>query len=722
MKSFFLSTFLAVVLAGGIAWWFNLLPDMEGTVPTNGTSKGKAFGGDGADGEFGDLLYGKKDDKADKDDKNKQTPVLPPQDEKAEPTVISATLTSKELRVPAPADGVILFIGKEIEASGTELPLQENDSLSKEVFLAGGKRYQVVYQPWTESQAVRYDEMLTMLNPAMALQQMNAGKQAHEIAKKEIGVSRFRADETEQQYKRAQKAFQQGGISTEELGIKRTQFLMSAEEVEKSKVAAKKAEMEYEMARTMYDKHRVQNKLPGLAVIHSILKRPGESVKKGETIMILRRVDDLKAEGRMRSQDYAFWKRKQITNSSKVTIQPIFERKPYKVFRKGHHHEITSVAVHHSTKDGNATVPTIISGGRDKMVCFWWLTQRVPIHRDAHESEVLAVACAPGESKTWWCLSGCADGSIHRWDLAKLKESKERIREPDTTQASITALAFSPDGKYFASGDESGNISVWETESGKELYQIDENHGAKNVHAGGITSLHFTDKAYLVSASRDKTLRVYRVYQRGVSEERAITVGRTGNVADLGVTSDGQYMLLDRGKSLEFLDIPTGNPVMGLRNLSPGCSFETVATFSEHPMFRMILSAGAPEGRLQLWRSPSDNSRGYELCQFVPREGSRVTCAAFAPPRAKINALEKIGSGSFAVSGAENNYLYVWALPKEDDIRNHCVAGLPWQSAGIMEAGGEYQIFSHVKARTGKNASTTQLRPGMRVNIVIEEK
>ncbi|MGF1581164.1 MAG: hypothetical protein ACFCD0_17500 [Gemmataceae bacterium] len=712
MKSFVLSTILAIVLAGGIAWWFDLLPD--GTVPTSISGGGPPP--PPQPGEFGQLLYGKEEENGDAKEET-----LPPQDDKAEPTVVTATLTSKELRVPALADGEILFIGEEIEASGTELPPQESE-LKKEVFLAGGKRYQVVYRPWTESQIVKYDQMLAMLNPAMAIQQMGAAEQAHEIAKREIEVSKLRANETEQQYKRAEKAFTDGGLSNEEFGIKRTQYMMSREEVKKSKVAAKKTEMEYEMASMMYHKHRIQDKLPGYAVIHSILKRPGESVKKGETIMILRRVDDLKAEGRMRSQDYSYWKRKQQEGRSKVTIQPIFELKPYKVFRKGHHHEITSVAVHHNLKDGKPTVPTIVSGGKDKMVCFWWLTQQVPIHRAEHDSEVLVVACAPGDSKTWWCLSGCADGSIYRWDLANLKESKKQIREPDATQTSITALAFSPDGKYFASGDESGNIIVWETETGKELYPVDTKHGAEDVHAGGITSLYFTPQCYLVSASRDKTLRVYRLYQRGVSEEKAITVGRTGNVADLGVTADGEYLLLDRGKSLEFLSIPKGDPVMGLRNLSPGCTFETVATFNNDPMVKMMLSAGAPEGRLQLWRSPSDNSRGHELCQFVPREGSRVTCAAFAPHTAKIPALEKVGGGSFAVSGAENNYLYVWALPDQGAVLNHCMVGLPWQSSGIMEAGGEYQIFSHVNATTGDKAAASRLRPGMRVNIVIEEK
>jgi len=65
-------------------------------------------------------------------------------------------------------------------------------------------------------------------------------------------------------------------------------------------------------------------------------------------------------------------------------------------------------------------------------------------------------------------LVGCADGSIHIWDLGRLgdKDFKDKPsrRNANAHKDAITALAFSPDGKYFATGGADNSINIWETE------------------------------------------------------------------------------------------------------------------------------------------------------------------------------------------------------------------------------------------------------------------
>jgi WD40 repeat protein len=91
-----------------------------------------------------------------------------------------------------------------------------------------------------------------------------------------------------------------------------------------------------------------------------------------------------------------------------------------------------------------------------------------------------------------------------------------------------------------------------------------------------------------------------------------------------------------------------------LRNTSAAASFSTLALFS--PDTRLILTGGAAEGALQLWRTPTDTTRACELRLLVSADRSAVTCASFAP------------DGSFLVTGTRDRQVMVWALPGAAEI------------------------------------------------------
>ncbi len=106
----------------------------------------------------------------------------------------------------------------------------------------------------------------------------------------------------------------------------------------------------------------------------------------------------------------------------------------------------------------------------------------------------------------------------------------------------ITAIAFSPDGKYLASADRNGGIVVWEGASGNEfnvlpghkamvsalafmpgilasgsedgrivLWDVKEAKEIKswNAHGGGVASVDFTADGRLVSCGRDRVAKVW---------------------------------------------------------------------------------------------------------------------------------------------------------------------------------------------------------------------
>ncbi|MER3415485.1 MAG: protein kinase, partial [Gemmataceae bacterium] len=69
----------------------------------------------------------------------------------------------------------------------------------------------------------------------------------------------------------------------------------------------------------------------------------------------------------------------------------------------------------------------------------------------------------------------------------------------------VFSVAFSPDGRYLASGSRDNTVRVWEVATGQHVRTLQE-------HTRGITSVAFSpDGRYLASGSWDKTVRVWRL-------------------------------------------------------------------------------------------------------------------------------------------------------------------------------------------------------------------
>ena len=78
-------------------------------------------------------------------------------------------------------------------------------------------------------------------------------------------------------------------------------------------------------------------------------------------------------------------------------------------------------------------------------------------------------------------------------------------------------------------------------------------------------------------------------------------------------------MLYDQGKTLQILSVETGRTLGELKNPINAPAFESLALFS--PDASLMLTAGATEGRLQLWRTPTPGSSEAEGGKF---KGARL--------------------------------------------------------------------------------------------------
>jgi WD40 repeat protein len=121
----------------------------------------------------------------------------------------------------------------------------------------------------------------------------------------------------------------------------------------------------------------------------------------------------------------------------------------------------------------------LVSGTYDNSLILWDLSRRLILHRLlGHQADVTAVAISPDERLI---LSGSADHTLRLWEI--FRDGAETYRIPDSL-----GLAVSPDGRWFASWREVGQVGpvvVRDAESGRDVYETPE-------AIAGLQSLSFS--------------------------------------------------------------------------------------------------------------------------------------------------------------------------------------------------------------------------------------
>jgi WD40 repeat protein len=113
-----------------------------------------------------------------------------------------------------------------------------------------------------------------------------------------------------------------------------------------------------------------------------------------------------------------------------------------------------------------------------------------------HGDRVIAVATLRDERM----VTGSYDGLLRLWDL----KTGVILKKMEGHRSRVRALAVSPDERWIASGDESGELIAWDGKTGEPLNQ------PVKVHDGWIFSLDFSsDSRALASGSSDTTAKLW---------------------------------------------------------------------------------------------------------------------------------------------------------------------------------------------------------------------
>ena len=565
-------------------------------------------------------------------------PVLPPPTVQPDPVVIHPAVVQFDVMVQIASQvdaqiemiGIPLEPGEKYDANDPRIVRHPRDE--KQLFrrlrendtVAAGKTLVRL-----DEQLIRSQELSSARVIEQCVEAIKAGKDSFNSYKKS-------ADLYEVQYKKG------NATLLELLNAQATtaRLLENMINAEQTKV---KAEGELAAAQIKLRQHFCVSPVNGR--VTKILKSQGEVAKAGEAILEIQSTDRVRIEGNLPAE-YANLVKKDMP----AVIEPMVPFGPLP-FADWHRQEVVSLAV--TAHPGR---PLVVSGGLDAAALVWDVTktkQSLPL---SHPSGigVRAVACTgPAAKGGHWVATGADDGKVRLWDVSnpdKLPTKPAAVLE-DGHGAAITAAAFSADGKFLATAA-GREVFLWRVADKKKMYELPVEH------RDAVTAVRFTPQATLVTVSRDRTIRAWKLGETGAAAADGLPVidHRSGTVDVLGVSADGSKVLFDKDAGrLDVVGLADGRTVGSIVNPAGNARFTGLAIFSPNGEF--VLTAGGDadvKGELQLWDAPPVGGRASERRRLVTPGRSAVTCAAFSPDP----------DHQFVVVGTQAGGVHYWTPPK----------------------------------------------------------
>ena len=174
------------------------------------------------------------------------------------------------------------------------------------------------------------------------------------------------------------------------------------------------------------------------------------------------------------------------------------------------------------SKDGKL----LLAVGDGGVICGWPVTETPEkLHLMARQGGAPVVAFSPDGSRL---ASGSKDGTARICDVASGRvlracHGKHFGSAPSADfPQSIEAVAFSPDGKCLATGDNLGWVSAWNAETGKEVAELADDG---KTPPGGVWRLQFSPSGQYLAAAGNNGVAVWKVRPNatGVTLERVGT-------------------------------------------------------------------------------------------------------------------------------------------------------------------------------------------------------
>ena len=285
-----------------------------------------------------------------------------------------------------------------------------------------------------------------------------------------------------------------------------------------------------------------------------------------------------------------------------------------------------------------------------------------------------------------YIASGSSDGTVKLWD----GESGRDIYNFYGHNESVYSVAFSPDGKQLVSGSEDETVKLWDAATGKEIKTI-------SWFSGTVKSVVFSpDGKYIASSFASGQIKLW---DPATGEEIRSFFGYRDVGSSIALSPDGKYIISDSGAGIiKLWDVESGREI---RTFSGYSKWVYSLAFSPDGK---IITSGYSDGIIKLW----DVASGREIRTFSGHS-ERVHSVAFSPDGKYVVS----GSGYWTLSSRNiDNTVKLWDVASGREIRtftghSHAVSSVAFSPDGNRIASASWDETVKIwDVGSGKEIST----------------
>jgi WD40 repeat protein len=235
----------------------------------------------------------------------------------------------------------------------------------------------------------------------------------------------------------------------------------------------------------------------------------------------------------------------------------------------------------------------------------------------------------------------------------------KNITIKNNLDSQINTLAFSPDNKILASGDNSKNIKIWDVENQRLLFNI-------IAHKKSVNSLAFSPNGQiLASASDDKTIKLWNVSRW---EEIVTLNGHFLTVKSVAFNNTGNILASGSwDKTVKIWDVNTGAEICTITGHK--LQINAVAFSPKND----IVASASCDRTVKLWQLQLDKTSikcTYHLLATLADHTMKVLAVAFSP------------NGEILATGSDDNTIKLWDVNTGELITT--LLGHSWSVTGLV--------------------------------------
>jgi WD40 repeat protein len=228
------------------------------------------------------------------------------------------------------------------------------------------------------------------------------------------------------------------------------------------------------------------------------------------------------------------------------------------------------------------------------------------------------------------------------------------------TLGSVISVAFSPNGKQFASGDANGEIVLWRVSDGQQLFTCRE-------HVNWVWSVCFSpDSQTLASGGEDKTVRLWDVTTGQCMQEFR---GHTNWIRSVKFSPEGEILAsASEDHTVKLWQLSTGACIQTLTGHTGG--IEAIAFNRDG---QLLASAGVDQ-TVKLWQLSTG------LCiQSLTGHMARIWAVAFSP------------DGQLLATAGDDKTVRIWQVETGNCFRTMTHSSRIWSVA--FSTDGQYLVI-----------------------------